>query len=95
MSYQNRSKDNNQFKVDHAWPGICSLCFDEVAKFDGSNEDGKPFVTMLKSNHVSYKVRLDDGSNMTVSLCRDCANDFTGTPSPCRCYSPGIKNQYL
>lgn len=72
MSYKNRTKENNQFDIDHAWPGICSLCFEEIAEFNGSNEYGKPKISKLKGKYKEKKVILNDGSRMSISLCRDC-----------------------
>lgn len=72
MSYENRSKNNNQFKIGHAWPGLCSLCFDEVAYFNGSNENGKPNVVRYKNSARVFKIALSDDSTMATVLCRDC-----------------------
>ena len=67
-----RSKNNNQFKVDYAFPGLCSLCFTEIAEFEGSNSLGRPIITKLKGNFREITVLLDDNSKMKVSLCEDC-----------------------
>lgn len=71
-----RSKENNQFGVDHAFPGVCSLCFDEIAEFNGSNEKGIPYITKFKANARQVTVLLSDDTTMNVNLCNRCAGDF-------------------
>lgn len=73
-----RVKENNQFLKDHSFPGICSLCFDEIADFMGSNDKGRPIITRLKKKYRMASVELDDGSRMSVSLCKICFNGFNG-----------------
>lgn len=72
-----RSKDNNQFKIDHAFPGLCSLCHVEIAEFNGSHANGRPIITKLKGNWRETSVLLDDGSAMRVSLCSECYDNFS------------------
>ena len=76
----------NQFGIDYAYPGLCSLCHDEIAYFDGSKEIApgsvRPRMKMfkqdgmlmphMKGNYTFASVVLDDGTNMTVNLCSDC-----------------------
>lgn len=71
-----RSKENNQFKVDYAFPGVCSLCFTEIAEFEGSNDLGRPIITKLKGSFREIMVLLDDNSKMKVSLCETCADSI-------------------
>jgi len=72
-----RSKENNQFKIDYAFPGLCSLCHDEVAEFNGSHPNGRPIITKLKNNYATTRVVLDDGSGMTITLCKNCKKDLS------------------
>jgi hypothetical protein len=65
----------NQFGVEHAFPGICSCCYTEVAEFNGS-KNGKPIVTRYLPNYFGLVTVLDDGSQMTITLCSDCAQDL-------------------
>ena len=67
----------NRFNVDHAAPGFCSLCHDEIAEFDGFYDFGntkRPKVTFLKPNFRQAMVKLSDGTSMNVSLCDKCIN---------------------
>ena len=71
------SKANNQFNVDFAFPGVCSLCHTEIAEFNGSNPaTGRPIITRLKSNFREVTVILDDKSKMRVSFCENCFASF-------------------
>ena len=76
MSYTCRSKENNQFLIDHAWPGLCSLCHDEIATFSGSNKNGKPKIDKFKNNYKTIKVGLSDSSHMSIQLCKDCYSNI-------------------
>lgn len=75
------SKDNNQFKIDYAFPGLCSLCHCEVAEFKGSKEYApgisRPVISKLKPNYHEAQVELSDSTLMTVALCTDCFYGFT------------------
>ena len=82
MSYTCRSKENNQFLIDHAWPGLCSLCHDEIATFSGSNKNGKPKIDKLKNNYKTIKVMLNDNSHMSVQLCKDCYSNIDESDLP-------------
>jgi hypothetical protein len=73
---QKPSKNNNQFKVDCDFPGLCALCHTEVAEFEGSHPNGIPKISRLKGNFHSFDVMLDDGSRMSVALCTDCFFDI-------------------
>jgi len=79
------SKDNNQFGIDHAFPGLCSLCHKEIAEFAGSQEVApgvyRPIVSRLLPSFRSKLVYLSDGSQMSVSLCDKC--DASLTPEDC------------
>lgn len=66
----------NQFGIKHAFPGICSLCFKEVAEFNGSDKNGKPNITRFLPSYFGLISMLDDGSQMTITLCNDCAKDL-------------------
>lgn len=66
------SKENNQFKIDYAFPGLCSHCHSEIAEFYGSLPNGRAIISRLTPNFRMAEVLLDDGSRMTVSLCEDC-----------------------
>lgn len=66
------SKDNNQFKYDFAVPGLCTKCHTEIAEFSGSHPNGLPVIKKLKTNFRTARIKLDDGSGMTISLCKDC-----------------------
>jgi len=70
------SKDNNQFKVDYDFPGLCAICHVEVAEFNGSHPNGRPIIKSLKGNMTEMKVELNDNSKMTVILCNHCHADF-------------------
>ncbi len=70
------SKNNNQFLVDYAYPGLCSLCHTEVAEFMGS-KNGVAVISRIKGNFRQAEVKLNDGSYMRVSLCEDCYKDFS------------------
>jgi len=67
----------NQFDVNHAFPGICSLCYTEVAEFNGSNQNGKPIITRFLPNYFGMIMTLDDGTQMTITLCNTCAKTLT------------------
>lgn len=69
-------KENNQFQIDHAFPGLCSLCHVEVAEYEGSNDIGSPIVKRFKPNAKIKKVFLSDGSQMNVMLCKGCHDVF-------------------
>ena len=69
------SKDNNQFKIDFDFPGLCVNCHTEIAEFSGSSTTGRPIITAIKPNSHQMKVELDDKSVMTVMLCTDCFFD--------------------
>lgn len=68
---------NNQFGIDYAFPGLCSLCHVEVAEFNGSHSNGRPRITKFKGNKREVEVVLDDQSKMTVVVCKDCYETFT------------------
>lgn len=67
----------NQFGITHAFPGICSKCFIEVAEFHGSNHESKPIITKYLPNYFGLTTILDDGTLMTITLCTDCAKDLS------------------
>ena len=67
----------NQFQVQHAFPGCCALCFTEVATFSGSDKNGKPIIKNYLGNYHPLRIGLDDGSQMTVTLCNGCAADMS------------------
>ena len=68
----------NQFNIEHAYPGLCSLCHREIAAFDGSYEvqDGitRPRITRILGIARTAIIHLDDRSTMTVALCKTCFN---------------------
>lgn len=66
----------NQFDVEHAFPGICSLCFKEIADFRGSDPTGKPRIDKFHSDFSLVELQLNDNSFMSVSLCSKCASDL-------------------
>lgn len=66
------AKENNQFGIDYAYPGICSLCHTEIAEFSGSHSNGIPIITKMKPNYRRAVIILSDNSSMGVSLCKDC-----------------------
>ena len=66
------SKTNNQFLIDHSFPGLCSHCHSEIAEFDGSLSNGRPKITKLKNNYDTIQVLLNDGSRMNVVICKPC-----------------------
>lgn len=70
----------NQFNIDYAFPGLCSLCHDEIAVFEGSRQikDGifRPIIKRILGKARTMQVELDDGSAMTVPLCKKCFNDI-------------------
>ena len=70
------SKDNNQFKVDYDFQGLCCLCHTEVAEFNGSHPNGCPRISKWKGNMAEMRVELNDGSKMTVILCNKCHDGF-------------------
>jgi hypothetical protein len=80
------AKENNQFGIDYAYPGICTLCHTEIAEFHGSHEvaTGKYMarVTALKPNFRTRLVDLSDGTKMNISLCDVCDNTFE--PEDCK-----------
>lgn len=63
----------NQFNIEHAFPGICTKCFTEVAEFNGSDRNGKPVISKFLPNHVNIEIGLSDKTKMTITLCTDCA----------------------
>lgn len=67
----------NQFGIEHAFPGICSLCFKEVAEFNGSDKNGKPIISRWLPSYVSIQTLLSDGSQMSINLCADCVKSYT------------------
>lgn len=75
------AKENNQFQVDYAYPGVCSLCHTEIAEFRGSWEVApgqyRPVVGALKANFRSRNVILSDETIMTISLCDKCNETFS------------------
>lgn len=72
-----RLKTNNQFGIDFAFPGLCSLCHTEIADFNGSHPNGRPIITKLKGNYRELAILLNDASAMKVALCDGCFDDFT------------------
>ncbi len=70
----------NQFGVDYAFPGVCSLCHDEIAAFEGSRQirSGvfRPIIKRILGKARTMQVELDDGSTMTVALCKKCFEDI-------------------
>lgn len=71
------SAENNQFKIDHAYPGICSLCHTEIAEFNGSHKSGLPILTKFKENKREAQIKLSDNSVMTVLICKDCHENLS------------------
>lgn len=67
----------NQFNIKHAFPGICSKCFAEVAEFMGGNSEGKPIIKRYLPNFMAVTLTLDDKTDMTINLCIDCAKDLS------------------
>lgn len=63
---------NNQFDINYDFPGLCANCHHEIADFNGSNKYGTPIITKLKATFETMQVELSDGSNMTVTVCKDC-----------------------
>ena len=66
------AKENNQFKIDYAFPGLCSHCHAEVAEFNGTNNLGRPIITRMKPNYREFTVELDNQSLMDIPLCEKC-----------------------
>lgn len=70
----------NQFGVDYAFPGLCSLCHTEIADFEGSRQVKagifRPIIKRIKGIAREIDIKLDDGSVMHVALCKTCYNDF-------------------
>lgn len=66
----------NQFSIKHSFPGICAKCFTEVAEFKGSTKEGKPIIKRFLPNFVAVDFLLSDKSQMTITLCLECANDI-------------------
>ena len=64
--------DNNQFKIDYDYPGLCAHCHVEIAEFNGSNKYGTPIITKFKPNFTTGKIEINDGSGMTITLCSTC-----------------------
>jgi hypothetical protein len=67
----------SRFNISCASPGFCSLCYDEIAEFEGFYDFGnikRPKVKFLKPNFRQAMVKLSDGSYMNVSLCDKCVN---------------------
>lgn len=71
------AKKSNQFGIDHAYPGICSLCFIEIGVWEGSDKSGMPKLVSFKGNARTISVVLDDNSKMTVRVCIDCERDIS------------------
>ena len=63
---------NNQFNIDFDFPGLCASCHNEIAEFNGFNIFGTPIITKLKGNFRTMRIELDDGSGMTITVCKDC-----------------------
>jgi len=72
--------DANQFDIDYAFPGLCSLCHIEIADFEGSRQikDGifRPIIKRIKGIARTIEVKLDDKSTMTIALCKRCESKF-------------------
>jgi len=70
----------NQFGVDYAYPGLCSLCHDEIAEFEGSRQIRagvvRPIIKRIKGIAKLAELKLDDGSVMEVVLCKRCYGDL-------------------
>ena len=70
----------NQFNIDYAFPGLCSLCHTEIADFEGSRQirDGvfRPIIKRLKGIAREADVKLDDGSIMHIAMCKTCYKNF-------------------
>ena len=70
----------NQFGINYSFPGLCSLCHDEIAEFEGSRQVRagifRPIIKRLKGTAREADVRLDDGSVMKVAMCKRCFNNF-------------------
>lgn len=66
----------NQFGITHDWPGLCALCYTEVAEFNGSTPNGVPIISKWKGNKGDMQVELSDGSKMRVSVCIKCIDNF-------------------
>ncbi len=62
----------NDMGVDYDKPGFCALCHVQIADFNGSDIQGNPIVTRLRTNYTDIVVRLDDASAMKVTLCTNC-----------------------
>ena len=70
----------NQFNVDYAFPGLSSLCHDEIADFEGSRQVRagifRPIIKRIKGIARELDIKLDDGSTMKVAMCKKCYSDF-------------------
>ena len=70
----------NQFGVDYAYPGTCSLCHDEIAVFEGSRQVRagvvRPIIKRILGKARLARIELDDNSKMSVAMCKTCFNAF-------------------
>lgn len=75
---------SNEFGIDYAAPGFCTLCHTAIANFKGSIEVApgvyRPNIISLKSNFRTKLIELSNGTFMSISLCDKCENF---TPEDC------------
>ena len=66
----------NQFGIDYSFPGLCSLCHNEIASFEGSRQIRagifRPIIKRILGIARVVYIRLDDGSQMGVAMCKTC-----------------------
>lgn len=62
----------SDFMVNEDRPGFCAKCHTPIAEFNGSNEYGNPIIVKLLPILRTIFFRLDNGSQLIVTLCVDC-----------------------
>lgn len=66
----------NRFGIDYAHPGLCSLCHEEIAEFQGSRQVSqgvsRPIIKRILGIARLIEVKLDDKSKMSVAMCKKC-----------------------
>jgi hypothetical protein len=66
----------NRFGIRYDFPGLCSLCHDEIAEFGAKLPNGRYTILRWKHTKEEITLQLDNGSKMRVAVCSTCFNKF-------------------